>query len=113
MAIDTNNEKLALIEYGDVFQFGVPISADGIDQADNQQLLWDYPGLLWATYSANVLPLTALVPPGWYYRVRDMGGYVILEIGSSSPPTMEVDRRALAGMSTFSIVNWIENRIPA
>ena len=47
MAIDTTNEKLALIEYGDVFQPGIPISADGLDQADNQQLLWGYPGILW------------------------------------------------------------------
>lgn len=47
MAIDTNNEKLALIEYENVFQFGLPISADGLNQADNQQLLWEYPGILW------------------------------------------------------------------
>jgi len=47
MAIDTTNEKLALIEYGDIFQPGIPISADGLDQADNQQLLWGYPGILW------------------------------------------------------------------
>ena len=48
MAIDTINEKLALIEYGDVFQPGIPISADGLGQADNQQLLWEYPGILWS-----------------------------------------------------------------
>ena len=47
MAITTINEKLATIEYGDIFQPGLPISADGNDQADNQQLLWDYPGNLW------------------------------------------------------------------
>lgn len=47
MAINTTNEKLALIEYGDVFQPGVPISADGIGQDDKQQLLWEYPGILW------------------------------------------------------------------
>ena len=47
MAIITVNDKLALIEYGDVFQPGIPISADGLDQADNQQLLWGYPGVLW------------------------------------------------------------------
>lgn len=46
--IDTTNEKLALIEYGDIYQFGMPISADGLDQADNQQLLWGYPGILWS-----------------------------------------------------------------
>jgi hypothetical protein len=47
MAIDTNNEKLALLEYDEVYQFGIPISADGIDQADQQQLLWGYPGISW------------------------------------------------------------------
>jgi len=47
MAIDTINEKLALIEYGDVFQPGIPISNDGIGQDDKQQLLWGYPGILW------------------------------------------------------------------
>lgn len=47
MAIDTTNEKLALIEYGDIFQPGIPISADGIDQADKQHLIWEYPGILW------------------------------------------------------------------
>lgn len=49
MAIDTDNEKLALIEYGDIFQPGIPVSADGLDDADNQQLLWGYPGILWET----------------------------------------------------------------
>ena len=49
MSIDTINEKLALIDYGDVFQPAIPISADGIDQADQQHLLWGYPGILWAT----------------------------------------------------------------
>ena len=48
MAIDTTNEKLALIEYGDIFQPGVPISSDGIGTDDKVQLLWDYPGLTWA-----------------------------------------------------------------
>ena len=47
MAITTDNDKLALIEYGDIFQPGIPISADGLDQADDQQLLWGYPGVLW------------------------------------------------------------------
>lgn len=42
MAIDTVNEKFALLGQH------LPISADGLDQADNQQLLWGYPGILWA-----------------------------------------------------------------
>ena len=47
MAIDSLNKKLALIEYMQVYQPGIPVSADGLDQADNQQLLWGYPGILW------------------------------------------------------------------
>ncbi len=43
----TINEELALLEYGEPYQPGVPISSDGLDQADNQQLLWGYPGILW------------------------------------------------------------------
>jgi len=53
MSINTTNEKLALIEYGDVFQPGIPISADGIGQDDKQQLLWDYPGILWGAAAAE------------------------------------------------------------
>lgn len=48
MSIDTINEKLALLEWLEPYQCGIPISADGLDQADNQQLLWGYPGLLWS-----------------------------------------------------------------
>jgi hypothetical protein len=43
MAITTINEKLATIEYGDIFQPGLPISTDGIGQDDKYQLLWEYP----------------------------------------------------------------------
>ena len=48
MAIDTNNEKLALISLLAPFNAPVPISADGLDQADNQHLLAGYPGILWS-----------------------------------------------------------------
>jgi hypothetical protein len=53
MAIDTINKKLALIEYGDIFQPGIPISADGNDQADQQQELWEYPGILWSAIAVT------------------------------------------------------------
>ena len=48
MSIDTVNEKFALITIYQPYNTPIPISADGLDQADNQQLIWDYPGLLWA-----------------------------------------------------------------
>jgi len=54
MAIDTTNEKLALIEYGDIFQPAIPISADGIGQDDQQQLLWEYPGILWGAITFDL-----------------------------------------------------------
>jgi len=47
MSINTKNEKLAIIEYGDIFQPGIPQSTDGIGRNDKQQLLWGYPGILW------------------------------------------------------------------
>ena len=48
MAIDTTNEKLALIRFQQVWQPPLPISSDGIGQDDKQSLLWGYPGILWA-----------------------------------------------------------------
>jgi hypothetical protein len=48
MAIDTHNEKLALISLLQPWNTPIPISADGIDQADRQHFLWGYPGILWA-----------------------------------------------------------------
>ena len=48
MAIDTNNEKFALITYQQPFNTPLPVSADGLGQADNQHLIWQYPGILWS-----------------------------------------------------------------
>lgn len=48
MAIDTDNEKFALIDMGDIWTDSIPISSDGLGQADKQHLLWEYPGILWA-----------------------------------------------------------------
>ena len=49
MAIDTINEKLAIMEFGDVWEPGLPmVATDTIDQADQQQLLLGFPGVLWA-----------------------------------------------------------------
>lgn len=47
MAIDTNNEKLALITYLQPWNTPVPISSDGLGQDDKQHLLACYPGILW------------------------------------------------------------------
>ena len=49
MAIDTTNEKLALMEWCNVWEPGLPISPGAFGQDDKQQLLWGYPGITWAT----------------------------------------------------------------
>jgi len=48
MAIDTNNEKLSLLYYQ--LPFGPPPLPGGVemDQADSQQMLGGYPGILWS-----------------------------------------------------------------
>lgn len=47
MAIDTTNEKLALITFHQIWNTPAPISADGLGQGDKQQLIAEYPGILW------------------------------------------------------------------
>ena len=49
MAIETDNEKLALMSYNQPFNPAVPISIDGLAQGDLQHLIWQYPGILWLT----------------------------------------------------------------
>lgn len=49
MAVTTINEKLALITYLQPWNTPLPISSDGLDQADNQHLIWEYPGVLWSS----------------------------------------------------------------
>jgi hypothetical protein len=53
MAIDTLNKKLSLFSYQQVYIAAIPKSTDGLDQADNQQLLWGYPGILWEAPSTS------------------------------------------------------------
>lgn len=55
MAIDTDTEKLSLIMYQQPYQCSAPISSDGLGQDDNQQFLWEYPGILWGAAAANVI----------------------------------------------------------
>lgn len=83
MAIDTVNEKLALIEYSEPYQVGIPVSSDGLDQADKQQLLWEYPGFLWIE--------------GWTEEACDTSILKIAGIGDSQ---MEISR---AGNSRMKI----------
>ena len=43
VAIDTTNEKLALIDMGNIWMDALPISSNGLGLADKQHLLWEYP----------------------------------------------------------------------
>ena len=43
----TTNDKLAMMEYAEVWQLAIPITSGTFSQADKQQVLWDYPGILW------------------------------------------------------------------
>ena len=60
MAIDTINKKLALITFLQPWNTPIPISDDGLDQADLQHLLAGYPGILWEAAAAVVF-LTAVL----------------------------------------------------
>lgn len=48
MAIDTDNKKLAIMEWGIIWEPGLPLSPGTLGQDDKQQLIWGYPGILWA-----------------------------------------------------------------
>ena len=61
MAIDTDNKKLAVMEWGIDYEPGLPISPGAFGQDDKQQLLWGYPGILWASISGNP----------WYYYAQE------------------------------------------
>lgn len=49
MAITTINQKLSVMEWGIIYEPGLPISPGTLGQNDKQQLLWGYPGVLWAS----------------------------------------------------------------
>ena len=76
MAIDTTNEKLALIDFP---LAELPISSDGLDQADNQQLLWGYPGLLWSASA----PLLIIEGSAKLVKVINGDGAIIDQIDGS------------------------------
>lgn len=67
MAIDTINKKLAIMEFGQVWEPGLPISPGAIGQDDQQQFLWGYPGILWAAVVAGA--------------ARQLGIYIGIRVG--------------------------------
>lgn len=69
MAIDTNNEKFALISFHQPFNTPIPSSSDGIGQDDKQHLLWEYPGILWSA------PSGGNEGAAMYHHLQNMGAY--------------------------------------
>ncbi len=61
MAIDTDNKKLAIMEWGNYWEPGLPLLPGAIfDQGEKQQLLWGYPGILW-TEGAILLAVCQII----------------------------------------------------
>mgnify|MGYP003580497267 CR=1 FL=1 len=59
MPITTDNEKLALMEM-QIVDPALPFAAGSplvLDQAENQQLLWGYPGILWESPTGTAVPV--------------------------------------------------------
>jgi len=55
MAITTIDEKLAVLNLDNILEAGLVINeASPFSQGDKQQLLWGYPGVLWAETAAVV-----------------------------------------------------------
>ena len=79
MAIDTVNEKLALITLLQPWNTPIPISADGLGQDDKQHLLWEYPGLLWGAPAGYNLDIDGAMlikndePYNWFILNADDG----------------------------------------
>ena len=62
MAIDTNDEKLALMEWDTVWEPGLILDETAsFDQGDKQQLLWGYPGIAWTTVVPSLKKLKGLL----------------------------------------------------
>lgn len=73
MALTTDTGKLAIMEWDLVFEPGLPLSPGTFDQADQQQLLWSIPEVLWAAVTGNggVVFASAAVRPS---VLADAGG---------------------------------------
>lgn len=54
MAITTDTGKLAVMEWDDYWEPGLPLSPGTLDQGDQQQLLWGFPEILWTVLSPLV-----------------------------------------------------------
>lgn len=61
MAITTTNDKLAVMSFGNTLMANLPMSPGTLGQDDQQQLLWEYPGVLWgAAVAATAVNYTGI-----------------------------------------------------
>lgn len=67
MAISTTNGKLALIEWDNPWEPGLPISPGTIGQDDKQQLLLGYPEVLWGAPAVVVPTVVENIGGGRYW----------------------------------------------
>lgn len=90
MAITTNNEKLAVIEWDQSYEPGLPISPGALGQDDQQQLLWGFPGVLW-----QPVALTPLSTAQDYARLAHMEWCQVWEPSIGSGVTTQGEKQQL------------------
>lgn len=86
MPIDTVNEKLAVMEMGDMWEPALPISPGTLGQDDQQQLLWGYPGILWGAATV-VLGDIVTTSSAFFRRVVTTGQATIRRTATASSAT--------------------------
>lgn len=78
MAIATINGKLAIMEFGQVWEPGLPLSPGTLGKNDKQQLLWGYPDVAWhvggAVAAALWCALTGMSGKTGGGDILEMGG---------------------------------------
>ena len=73
MAIDTDNEKFALISYQQNWNTPIPISDDIGNDGDKQHLIWEYPGIVWSSVEEEAGAFMAAM---YYYTALLAGEYI-------------------------------------
>lgn len=86
MAITTVNEKLSLISWLQPYNTSLPISSDGIDQADQQQLIAGYAGVLWGSGAT-------------YFLEAESGSFIL----TGNDADLLLSRKLIAESSAFTL----------
>lgn len=100
MPITTDNEKLAVMEWGNPWEPALPLSPGTLGQDDQQQLLWGFPGVLWGAPPIvrqeliffDALLLRVLPMDSEILRVADEESVVTRESESNASVTREVQQ---------------------